>query len=78
MKYRNIYFFLFPFQSAGVGLLSIPLLVAAGMSFLASSIALFGKLCAAASFTIVYVHSSEIFPTPIRNSGMGLVAVASR
>ena len=28
--------------------------------------------------TFTYIHSNELFPTSIRNSGMGLVAVASR
>jgi hypothetical protein len=39
---------------------------------------LLSKLCLAASFAIVYIHSSEIFPTVIRNSAMGLVSVAAR
>jgi MFS family permease len=40
--------------------------------------ALMGKLCLAASFAVVYIHSGEIFPTTIRNSAMGLVSVAAR
>ena len=27
---------------------------------------------------MVYIHSGEIFPTTVRNSGMGLVSVAAR
>ena len=46
--------------------------------FLITSIALFSKLAISGAFTIIYIHSSELFPTSIRNSGMGLVAVASR
>ena len=57
----------------GVACLAIQLL-----SSLAQSAALLGKLCLAASFAVVYVHSGEIFPTSIRNSAMGLVSVAAR
>ena len=52
-----------------------------GIQFLASfapvliqSLALLGKLCLASSFAVVYIHSGEIFPTTVRNSGMGLVS----
>jgi hypothetical protein len=39
---------------------------------------LLGKLCISSSFAMIYIHSNEIFPTTIRNSGMGLVSVAAR
>ena len=45
---------------------------------LVQSMALLGKLCLAASFAVIYIHSGEIFPTTIRNSAMGLVSVAAR
>ncbi|XP_023328792.1 solute carrier family 22 member 15-like [Eurytemora carolleeae] len=45
---------------------------------MATSCALLGKLCLAASFAVVYIHSGEIFPTTMRNSAMGLVSVAAR
>ena len=41
---------------------------------LIQSLALLGKLCLASSFAVVYIHSGEIFPTTVRNSGMGLVS----
>ena len=40
--------------------------------------AMFGKFCIAASFAIVYVYAAELFPTVIRNVGMGVATVASR
>lgn len=43
-----------------------------------TTLALCGKLSIASSFAICYVHSAEIFPTEIRNSGMGIVSVAAR
>ena len=42
---------------------------------LTTSIQLFGKFCISSSFTVIYIHSNEIFPTTIRNSGMGLVRI---
>ena len=45
---------------------------------LVQSLALAGKLCLAASFAVIYIHSGEIFPTTIRNSAMGLVSVSAR
>ncbi|XP_018018816.1 solute carrier family 22 member 15-like [Hyalella azteca] len=41
-------------------------------------LALLGKLCIAASFSIAYIHSGEIFPTCVRNTGLGIVSVAAR
>jgi len=61
----------------GVSCLAIQLLASTAPSIVASC-ALLGKLCLAASFAVIYIHSGEIFPTTIRNSAMGLVSVAAR
>ncbi|CAH3146155.1 unnamed protein product, partial [Porites evermanni] len=37
-----------------------------------------GKMFITTSFDSVYVFSAELFPTVVRNSGMGMVSVASR
>ncbi|KAL9985445.1 hypothetical protein ACROYT_G007856 [Oculina patagonica] len=37
-----------------------------------------GKLFITTSFNAIYVFSAELFPTVVRNSGMGMVSVASR
>ncbi|EDO36696.1 predicted protein, partial [Nematostella vectensis] len=37
-----------------------------------------GKLCITTSFNGLYVFSAELFPTMVRNSGMGLLSVISR
>uniref|UniRef100_A0A914VN35 Major facilitator superfamily (MFS) profile domain-containing protein n=1 Tax=Plectus sambesii TaxID=2011161 RepID=A0A914VN35_9BILA len=31
-----------------------------------------------ASFAVVWLHSAEIFPTPMRNAGMGICSMAAR
>ncbi|XP_074055223.1 solute carrier family 22 member 13-like [Macrotis lagotis] len=41
-------------------------------------LAVVGKFATAAGFTISYVYSAELFPTIIRQTGMGLVAIFSR
>eukprot|EP00095_Tigriopus_kingsejongensis_P008809 maker-scaffold646_size120253-snap-gene-0.17 protein:Tk08809 transcript:maker-scaffold646_size120253-snap-gene-0.17-mRNA-1 annotation:"predicted protein" len=41
-------------------------------------LATLAKLCISASFTVLYIHSSEIFPTSFRNTAMGVMAISSR
>ncbi|KAG8438007.1 hypothetical protein GDO86_008625 [Hymenochirus boettgeri] len=41
-------------------------------------LAVLGKGCLAASFACAYVYSGELFPTVIRQSGMGMVAMMAR
>ena len=43
-----------------------------------SASAMLGKFCISASFAVVYVYAAELFPTVIRNIGMGVATVASR
>ena len=45
---------------------------------LTTSLQLLGKFCISSSFSIIYIHSNEIFPTTIRNSGMGIVGMSAR
>ncbi|NXG40324.1 S226A protein, partial [Dromaius novaehollandiae] len=39
---------------------------------LRTALAVFGKGCLAASFNCVYLYTSELYPTVIRQTGMGL------
>uniref|UniRef100_A0A8C3YTU5 Solute carrier family 22 member 13 n=1 Tax=Catagonus wagneri TaxID=51154 RepID=A0A8C3YTU5_9CETA len=41
-------------------------------------LALVGKFATAAGFTVSYVYSAELFPTVIRQTGLGLVGIPSR
>ncbi|XP_045196377.2 organic cation transporter protein-like [Mercenaria mercenaria] len=41
-------------------------------------LALIGRLCVTAAFSIVYIHSVELFPTVVRNAGMGGASVFAR
>ncbi|XP_038077426.1 organic cation transporter protein-like [Patiria miniata] len=41
-------------------------------------VAMIGKFCISATFSIVYVYTVELFPTPVRAVGLGVSSVASR
>lgn len=42
------------------------------------ALAMFGKFCASGSYAIIYLYSSELFPTSIRNSLMGSCSMMAR
>ena len=40
--------------------------------------ALIGKFAVAASFGLVYLYTAELFPTQVRNLGVGVTSVGAR
>ncbi|XP_070348415.1 solute carrier family 22 member 13 [Equus asinus] len=52
--------------------------VPADLPVVVTVLAVVGKFATAAAFTISYVYSAELFPTIIRQTGMGLVGIFSR
>ncbi|XP_004419571.1 PREDICTED: solute carrier family 22 member 13 [Ceratotherium simum simum] len=61
------------------GLMCIAIIfVPADLPVVVTVLAVVGKFATAAAFTISYVYSAELFPTIIRQTGMGLVGIFSR
>ncbi|KAM8758282.1 solute carrier family 22 member 13-like isoform 1-T1 [Rhynchonycteris naso] len=61
------------------GLMCIAIIfVPADLPIVSTVLAIIGKFATASGFTISYVYSAELFPTVIRQTGMGLVAIFSR
>ncbi|KAI5166336.1 Solute Carrier Family 22 Member 13 [Manis pentadactyla] len=61
------------------GLMCIAIIfVPADLPVVVTVLAVVGKFATAAGFTISYVYSAELFPTIIRQTGMGLVGLFSR
>ncbi|XP_063725287.1 organic cation transporter protein-like isoform X2 [Symsagittifera roscoffensis] len=43
-----------------------------------TALSLFGAMCFSSCYTIIYIWTSEVFPTPIRNSSMGFCSLCGR
>ena len=41
-------------------------------------LALVGKFGASAAFGVIYLYTAEVFPTVMRNSGLGLCSICAR
>lgn len=47
-------------------------------TFFMASAAMLGKFCISGSFAVIYVYAAELYPTVVRNIGMGVATLASR
>ncbi|NP_001075590.1 organic anion transporter 3 [Oryctolagus cuniculus] len=62
---------------AGAAILSL-IFVPMDMSLLRTILAVFGKGCLSGSFSCLFLYTSELFPTVIRQTGMGISNVWAR
>ncbi|GAA6220156.1 solute carrier family 22 member 13 isoform X3 [Lates japonicus] len=60
--------------AACLGILAIP----EDLSIVVTVIAVLGKFAATASFSIVYVYTAELYPTTLRQNGVGLNSMCAR
>ncbi|KAF6101099.1 solute carrier family 22 member 13 [Phyllostomus discolor] len=61
------------------GLMCITIIfIPADLPVVSTVLAVLGKFATAAGFMISYIYTAELFPTIIRQTGMGLVAIFSR
>ncbi|KAK2090121.1 hypothetical protein P7K49_031377 [Saguinus oedipus] len=61
------------------GLMCIVIIfIPADLPVVVTVLAVVGKMATSAAFTISYVYSAELFPTVLRQTGMGLVGIFSR
>ncbi|XP_070567616.1 organic cation transporter protein-like [Ptychodera flava] len=63
----------------GLALLaSLPFQNDPSLEWLVVTLAMTGKFCIAASYAVIYFYAAEIFPTPVRNVGMGGSSMSAR
>ncbi|XP_078267186.1 organic cation/carnitine transporter 2-like [Rhinoraja longicauda] len=60
------------------GVLLFMNLIPSNVSILSTVLVLIGKLGNTCAFTMVYVYTSELYSTPMRNTGVGMCSMASR
>nr|XP_039264740.1 solute carrier family 22 member 21-like [Styela clava] len=61
----------------GISCISAPLLLKVDKNLM-TACAMLGKLCISGVFSVVYIYSTELYPTQIRNMGLGVLFAIGR
>lgn len=69
---------LISFTLAGLGCIAAGICASAGYHMTTVAMTMVGKFGAAAAFNIVFVYGAELFPTVVRNTGIGLTSASAR
>ncbi|XP_002730705.1 organic cation transporter protein-like [Saccoglossus kowalevskii] len=48
------------------------------LQWVVTTLAFFGKFCIAGSYLVIYIWATELFPTPVRNAGLGVASMWGR
>ncbi|XP_070567477.1 organic cation transporter protein-like [Ptychodera flava] len=66
------------FVVGGVALITVLFAPSCEMEWIGITLAMIGKFCMTAAFTIIAIFTAEIYPTPLRATGYGLCFMCSR
>ncbi|XP_070567472.1 organic cation transporter protein-like [Ptychodera flava] len=66
------------FVVGGVTLITALFAPSCEMEWIGITLAMIGKFCITIAFTIIYVFTEELYPTPLRATGFGLCFMCSR
>ncbi|CAL4107484.1 unnamed protein product, partial [Meganyctiphanes norvegica] len=66
------------FMVLGGSALLCTMFIPEDLSWLIITLSMFGKLCITASYAVIYVFTAELFPTVVRNLGVGSSSMVAR
>lgn len=64
--------------SSGVACLLWSIFYKTGHLSMGPSVALLGKFAVSGSFAVIYLYTTEVFPTQVRNAGLGVSSIGAR
>ncbi|XP_077977749.1 organic cation transporter protein-like [Glandiceps talaboti] len=75
---RRPLLFVFMLIGGVVLIITGPMMLDPSLQAAVSTFAFLGKFCIAGSYAIIYFWATELFPTPVRNAGLGVSSMCAR